>query len=75
MAFGTKERGWIVYSLKVHPTEMCECYPFQLPLFELLSEGYINFNTMKGGCFLTDGRHVACGSENLQVRCTAGPRC
>lgn len=40
----------------------------QLPLFELRSEGYINYTTMKGGCFLTDGRHVACGSENLQVR-------
>lgn len=40
---------------------------WELPLFELRSEGYINFNTMKGGCFLTDGRHVACGSENLKV--------
>ncbi|KAL8449172.1 hypothetical protein Emag_003692 [Eimeria magna] len=40
---------------------------WELPLFELRSEGYINFKTMKGGCFLTDGRHVACGSENLKV--------
>ncbi|OEH77365.1 hypothetical protein cyc_02891 [Cyclospora cayetanensis] len=38
-----------------------------LPLFELQSDGYTNFTTMKGGCFLTDGRHVACGSEDLQV--------
>ncbi|KAL8427822.1 hypothetical protein Efla_005430 [Eimeria flavescens] len=40
---------------------------WELPLFELRSEGYINVKTMKGGCFFTDGRHVACGSENLKV--------
>ena len=39
----------------------------QLPLFELQSDGDTNATTMKGGCFLTDMQHVACGSEDLQV--------